>query len=309
MQAMMVTAFGGPEVLQAAQLPLPERKHAQLLIKNCAAAVNPIDAKICEGTNFVCKARTGDPLPWTLGFDFAGIVEEADANSSFKKGDRVAGSAGAPLHPCAYAQYLCADESAVVKIPDNISFAQASALITAGLTALSISDMIADEQNNVFIAGGSGGVGHLLSRYLKERNFKVSASCSSEHMDFLRPYVDHVYDYKKNLPQSLTATFDVVIDMPGGSIGKSLYSLLKKDGLMITVPTITKDEVIAACPQGMSAKGVHCERSAEHYSLLMHYASLGLVPHISKTLPLTQAVEALRMIKSGHTTGKIVLIP
>lgn len=309
MKAMVVTAFGGAEVLKETELPIPIRQQGQVLIKNCAAAVNPIDAKICEGINFVCKARTGDPLPWTLGFDFAGIVEDADASSVFKKGDRVAGSAGAPLHPCAYAQYLCADESAVVKIPENVSFIEASALITAGLTALSISDMIANSAQNVFIAGGSGGVGHLLARYLKKRNLHVSASCSHEHIDFLRPYVDCVYDYQEELPKSLAGTFDVVVDMPGGTFGKALYALLKQDGLMITVPTITKDEVIAACPQGMSAKGVHCERSAEHYALLMQLAKEGVMPHISMTFPLAQAVDALRMIKTGHTVGKIVLIP
>lgn len=307
MKAMVLTAFAGYAAVREAELPRPVRKCGQLLIENHAAAVNPIDAKICTGTNFVCKKRAGDPFPWTLGFDFAGTVLEADADSRFKKGDRVAGSAGAPLHPCAYAEYLCADENAVVKLPDHISFEEGAGLITAGLTALSICDLLPKRAQRVAVAGGSGGVGHLLVRYLKRSGRFVCASCNTAHMDFLRPYVDEIRDHTKPWEEADGRSFDAVIDMPGGDTGKSLYALLKKDGIMITVPTITEEEVKAACPVGMSASGVRCVRDQRHYEALMGYAAEGIVLYISRALPLRDAQDALREIQRGHTVGKIIL--
>ena len=309
MQAIVINAFGGPEVLTLTKLSDPVIGDDEVLIENKAAAVNPIDAKIAAGTSFVCKKREGDPFPWTLGFDCAGVVIKAGKNSGFSVGDRVAGSAGAPLNPCAYAQKVALNKDSCVRLDEKIKFDEAAGLITAGLTAISIVNMLPDGCERVFVAGGSGGVGHLLIQYLKAKGYYVAASCSESHIMDIEDDVDCAVDYKKELPDDFAGSFDVVVDMPGGDAGIALYPLLKKDGLLITVPSITEDKVKAACPQGMHCEGVHCVRSQENYQTLFEYAKEGIVPRISVRMPLKNASLAHILIKGGHTTGKIVLIP
>ncbi len=309
MQAVVITRFGGPEVLKLTDLRDPVIGDDEVLIDNKAAAVNPIDAKIAEGTSFVCKKRAGDPFPWTLGFDCAGIVIKAGSKSGFSVGDRVAGTAGSSFYPSAYAQRVALHKDSCVRIPDSIAFDKAAALITAGLTALSIIDEFPDNAERIFVAGGSGGVGHLLLQYLKRQGFYVVASCSESHMMDIEDIADEVFDYKNALPKELLDSFDVVVDMPGGVYGIALYPLLRKDGLLITVPTITEDMVKAACPDDKNCQGVHCVRSQHNYQALFDYANEGIVPRISVRMPLKNASLAHILIKGGHTTGKIVLIP
>lgn len=309
MQAVVITRFGGPEVLKFTDLPEPVIGDEEVLIDNKAAAVNPIDAKIAEGSSFVCKKREGDPFPWSLGFDCAGVVVKAGCKSGFSIGDRVAGTAGSSFYPSAYAQIVALHKDSCIKIPDGIDFDKAAALITAGLTALSIIDEFPEDARRIFISGGSGGVGHLLLQYLKIQGFYVAASCSESHMMDIEDIADEVFDYKNSLPHELEASFDVAVDMPGGAHGIALYPLIKKGGLLITVPTITEDMVKAQCPEDKKCLGVRCIRSQENYQALFDYAKEGIVPRISVRMPLKNASLAHILIKGGHTAGKIVLIP
>ena len=129
--------FGTAAELYVKEIPLPPINDNELLIKTAAAALNPIDAKIRNGSSFVCKNRK-DPFPWTLGFDFAGTVESGSKNNEFKAGDKVAGIAGHPFNPCAYAQYIKTSDKLICKVPENVSLKEAAALPTAGITALDI---------------------------------------------------------------------------------------------------------------------------------------------------------------------------
>lgn len=309
MQAVVITRFGGPEVLKLIDLSDPVIGDDEVLIDNKAAAVNPIDAKIAEGTSFVCKKREGEPFPWTLGFDCAGIVIKAGSKSGFSVGDRVAGTAGSAFYPCAYAQRVALHKDSCIAISDGIDFDEAAALITAGLTALSIMHDLPEHAERIFVSGGSGGVGHLLLQYLKAQGYYVAASCSESHLMDIEDIADEVFDYKNALPKDLAASFDVAVDMPGGTHGIALYPLLKKDGLLITVPTITEDMVKAQCPEDKKCQGVRCIRSQDNYQTIFDYAEEGILPRISVRMPLKNASLAHIMIKGGHTAGKIVLIP
>ena len=154
--------FGTAAELYVKEIPLPPINDNELLIKTAAAALNPIDAKIRNGSSFVCKNRK-DPFPWTLGFDFAGTVERDSKNNKFKAGDKVAGIAGHPFNPCAYAQYIKTSDKLVCKVPENVSLKEAAALPTAGITALDILNTLKEikDKGKVLVLGGSGGVGHL----------------------------------------------------------------------------------------------------------------------------------------------------
>ena len=87
-KTVLFDKFGAAVELYVKEIPLPPINDNELLIKTAAAALNPIDAKIRNGSSFVCKNRK-DPFPWTLGFDFAGTIENEGRNNEFKAGDKV----------------------------------------------------------------------------------------------------------------------------------------------------------------------------------------------------------------------------
>ncbi len=306
---VVMTAFGGTEVLTDVISKRRALKEGEIRIKVHAAAVNPIDAKIRQGSSFVCKQRQDDPFPWGLGFDVAGEVIESSA-TGFNLGDRLAASVGTPFHPAAYAEEAVVHKDHCIFLPTELSYEQGAALITAGLTALSIMHSFTYERK-VLVAGGSGGVGHLLVQYLQCAGFDVSASCSEASYAFMSRYVKEVFDYKDDLIKDHGQTFDAVVDMVGGEVGKSLYLLLKEGGLLVTVPTITEDQLKACCPQDKRCEGVRCLRSPERYKELLSMAKKGCLPYISSKFALNAAGARLAhsQIESVHTRGKIVLVP
>lgn len=302
--------FGSPEVLRIRTRERVHPQAGQVLIKTVSCGVNPIDAKIRAGRNFVCERRRGDPFPWTLGFDAAGIVIEAPEGSKFHEGDRVTGNAGCPVHPCAYSEETLVDENTCVRVPETLDLKVAGALPTAALTAISILDLMPEGARRMLVAGGAGGVGHLLVRYLKAEGFEVSCTCSKANLEFMRSLgIEDSHDYHEPLPSAFAGAFDAVVDMPGGDAGIALYRLLRQGGKMITVPTITEKEVIAAAPQGIEAVGVRCIRSAENYARMMNYAARGMVPTITESIPFDEVARAHEMIATGHVRGKLILVP
>ena len=128
MKAIRVLKFGGPEVLGLCDLPLPTVNAGEVLVKIKAAGVNPVDTYIRSGIYGALPS-----LPYTPGFDGAGVVESVDrACKQFKRGDRVycAGSISGT-----YAEYALCKESQLHPLPDCVSFDEGAAVYVAYATA------------------------------------------------------------------------------------------------------------------------------------------------------------------------------
>ena len=306
--------FGAASELYVKEIPLPPINDNELLIKTAAAALNPIDAKIRNGSSFVCKNRK-DPFPWTLGFDFAGTVERDSKNNEFKAGDKVAGIAGHPFNPCAYAQYIKTSDKLICKVPENVSLKEAAALPTAGITALDILNTLKEikDKGKVLVLGGSGGVGHLLVQLLKINGYSVTAGASDKNFDFLKRLgVDNIFDYHEDYKNKFKEYFDAAIDFIGDDIGIGLYEVLKENGLLITVPSYSFDKVINACPCNKKVKSVLAAPSKEKLSDLLTLCAKGkLKVCVTEEFKLDTkgAQNAHLKIESTHTCGKIILLP
>ena len=153
MKAIWVTKHGGPEVLQVSDVPEPAPGRGELLLRVAAAGVNPVDTYIRAGAYSISK------LPYTPGFDAAGVVESVGAEvTRFKKGDRVYTS-----HTItgAYAEYALCDPETVFLLPENVSFTQGAALgvpyATAYRALFHKARVVAGE--TILVHGASGGVG------------------------------------------------------------------------------------------------------------------------------------------------------
>ncbi|MCJ1244826.1 hypothetical protein MMC30_002027 [Trapelia coarctata] len=191
--AAVLTTLRTPLSLESRDIPTPSAH--QLVIRNHALAINPVDWKIAEHGHFV------KTFPNVLGSDISGIVESVGPNVTiFKKGDRVAAFAGViasnNIDEGAFQEYTLVYENAIVKLPENISFEEGSvlpmAVATAGIgifTSLSIPRLISSSKNQsggFLVWGGSSSVGTAAIQIAHALGFTVFAVSSPHHHEYLQ---------------------------------------------------------------------------------------------------------------------------
>ncbi|HSC85814.1 MAG TPA: NADP-dependent oxidoreductase, partial [Polyangiaceae bacterium] len=158
MRAFVLTRYGGPEVAELRDVPVPQPAAGEVQIAVKAAGLNPVDFKIREGK---LKVINSYPLPIVLGCELSGVVTAVGAGvTRFRAGDDVYARV-AKDRLAAFAEVACVHEGFVAKKPASLDFIQAAALPLAALTALQV---LRDELNvkpgwRLFIPGGAGGVG------------------------------------------------------------------------------------------------------------------------------------------------------
>jgi NADPH:quinone reductase len=153
MKAVVVTDFGGPEVLKYREVEKPSIASRQVLIRVAATAVNFADIKARHGQYH----GTGQP-PFVPGLDAAGTVEEVGAEvQHIKAGDRVIAF---PKNG-SYAEYVVADEDLTCVIPDNVDFDTAAACPTVSITSYKLIKDVARlvPGETVLIHAAAGGIG------------------------------------------------------------------------------------------------------------------------------------------------------
>jgi NADPH2:quinone reductase len=322
MKAIQVKQVGGPEAMEVVDLPVPQPKANEAVIKLAASGVNFIDVYFREG-------RYKAPLPLVLGQEGAGEVTAVGAEvSSVKVGDRAAWTA---VHG-SYAEYAAVPADCLVPIPRGVSDQQAAATMLQGMTAhyLSHDTYPLKQGETALIHAAAGGVGLLLVQMAHNIGARVIATVSTEEKaelargagahdvilytksDFEAETkrltggkgVDVVYDsvgkttFEKGLnilrPRGMMVLF-------GGSSGAvppfDLVALSQKGSLYVTRPTLTnyiasREELVA--------------RSSAVFGMI----SAGkLKLRIEHTYPLAEAQRAHRDLEGRKTTGKLLLIP
>ena len=213
MKAITCYRYGSPDVLNYEDIEKPAPADNEVLIKVCAASVNPIDYHSMTGLPYLIRPMTGlrRPKHAGVGRDLAGRVEEVGRNvTRFKPGDEVFG-------PCqgAFAEYACPSESKLTMKPDNVTFEQAASAPVAGSTAL---QGLRDKGKvqlgqKVLINGASGGVGTFAVQIAKSFGADVTAVCSTRNVETVRSIgADRVIDYTKENFTSGEQRYDCIID-------------------------------------------------------------------------------------------------
>ena len=307
MKAIVIHAYGGPEVLKLEEVPRPQPKDDEVLIRVVAASINPVDVGIREGymAHMVEKMK----LPLIPGMDAAGMVEKTGSKvTKFRKGDPVfsfftlEGQGG-------YAEFVTAKEDEVAVKPSAVNYAQAAAVGAAGSTAwealVDAAQLRAGQA--VLIHGGSGGVGHLAVQIAKARGAKVFATGSSANQDFLKQIgADVAIDYTKTKFEDVAKDVDVVLDSVGGDTLERSYGVVKKGGIIVTIMGMIKQAELDR--RGIRGKSLICVPKAgvlDHLAELMEAKKL--TPVVSQTYPLAEVANAQEQIATRHTRGKIAL--
>lgn len=308
MKQLVIEAFGNPEQLTLVETEHPPLTASQVRLKMHFAGVNPVDAKTRAGLGWGAQA-VKDRLPWSPGFEVMGEVLEVGSEvCRFMPGDRVFGlvSGGG------YGEELVVDCNEMLPVPEKVSDEMAAGLALAGMTAWQgLTDhggLKAGER--VLIAAAAGGVGHLAVQLAKSLGATVVALGSPANHEFLRSLgADEVIDYRDEAALNAMTPVDLLFDLVGGTSGCSLLSHVKSGGRVVTVPTITADEVMAAAQVlGLTATGMLKYNDIEQLEQLVQAVAEGrLKVEISQVYPLAEGAAAHRQIETGHTRGKILL--
>jgi NADPH:quinone reductase-like Zn-dependent oxidoreductase len=306
MKAVVLRGYGGPEVATFEEVPRPEPKDDEILIRVVAASVNPVDVAIRKG---YLAELIGNKFPLILGMDAAGIVEKAGSKiTKFKKGDPVY-AFFALASEGGYAEYVVAKETETTLKPKAITYAQAAAVPAAGSTAwLALIDTAKlGAGQTVLIHGASGGVGHFAIQIAKARGAKVIATASSANQEFLKQMgADVAIDYTKTKFEDVAKDVDVVLDTVGRDTLKRSYPVVKKGGIIVSIV----DEPVQAELDARGIRGVTL-RAAPQPQVLEELAQLidakKINPVVSQTFPLSDFGKALDQIATRHTRGKVIL--
>lgn len=222
MRAMVIEAFGSPDVFKEKEMPYPSLRPGHVILSVRGTTANPVDCKIRQGKEMP------PVFPAILHGDVAGVVVEVGAGvSRFKKGDEVYGCAGGlGGYQGALAEYMLADASLLAHKPKSLTMKEAGVLPLVTITAWEALILRAQirEGQTVLVHAGTGGVGHIGVQLAKWKKAKVFATVSSDEKGEVARCLgaDVVINYKKEAPADYIARctggagFDVVFDTIGG---------------------------------------------------------------------------------------------
>jgi NADPH2:quinone reductase len=319
--AIRVHEPGGPEKLVWEEVPRPDPKPGEALVKHAAVGLNYIDVYFRTG---LYKAPS---MPVTIGMEGAGTVEAVGSGvTDLKPGDRVAyaGALGA------YAEARCVPAEKLVKVPEGISFEQAAAMMLQGMTAQFLVRRTYKVQkgDTILVHAAAGGVGLILVQWAKHLGATVIGVVSTpEKAKLITEHgADHALLTTEDIPARVKeitkgAMVPVVYDSVGRDTFMTSLDCLRPFGLMVSYgnasgPVTTDLGVLAAKGSLYVTRPTLNTYTAKREDLVATAADLfevvksGAVKiRVNQSYPLKDAAEAHRALESRKTTGSTVLLP
>jgi NADPH:quinone reductase-like Zn-dependent oxidoreductase len=310
MRSVIQRSFGGPEVLEITEVPVPSPLPTEVLVAVHFAGVNPVDAKVRIGKS-VAQAMGG--LPLTVGWDVAGVVEELGVGvTRFRPGDRVLGFPHFPRAAGAYAEYVTAPSRQFVRVPDNLDLLSASGVPLSGTVAWQIIVDVAQvtEGQIVLILGAGGTVGRFALQIAKSRGARVVGTDTGERLAELGGLgLDEGIDFKTTDFESVIDNVDVVVDLVGGEYSYRAIKVTRPGGLVVKVPSGGLGELVGAA----EAAGVRVTDIIVEPDRLALESVVALIEsgHVKvatpRAYPFEQVVEVHRILDAGAPYGKMAL--
>ncbi|MGW5704739.1 NADP-dependent oxidoreductase [Amycolatopsis japonica] len=310
MRAVVVRRFGGPEVLEFAEVPVPSPGPGQVRVKVAAAAVNPVDAG--TRTGFLTEAGIVPPREALgIGWDVAGTVDAVgDDVTGFAIGDSVIGLRDRPSAALGtYAEFVVLDADALAAAPRTASPEEAATLPLNGLTAVQALDLLdLPPGATVLVTGAAGAVGGYAVTLAKARGFRVVAVAGSADEALVRGFGAEVF-----VPRGDFLADRVRAVIPSG-VDAALDTALLGLEALDAVASRGRFVVFAAGAAPIPLRGIEVEHvwiradgtALAGLAALVDDGSLAL--RVADTLPLGEAVKAHERLAAGGLRGRLVLI-
>ena len=304
MKAVVAHEYGAPEVLKFEEVPRPEPKEDEALVRVIASAVNPADPLTLSGKY---AREFGTHLPLIPGYDIAGVVEKTGAKmTNLKAGDAVYGY---PTFGGGWAEYVTVKQWEVAAKPKALNFAEAAAVPMGALTARQalVDTAQLHPGQTILVHGGSGGVGSFAVQIAKARGARVIATASTANQDLLKQLgADVAIDYTKTRFEDAAKDVDAVLDPVGKETLARSYGAVKKGGIVMSL--VARPDPVELEKRGIRGAAISVHPDAEDLAEIARLIDAGKIkPVVTEVLPLSEAIAAQRQAETHHTRGKLVL--
>ena len=330
MKAAVLTGYDkNGRMLEIRDVPVPEMKDNDVLVKIRAAGVNPLDNMIIRGE---VKMIVPYSFPLVMGNEFVGMVEKVGRNvKRFQPGDRVYGRMELKRIG-AFAEYAAVDQGAIARVPEYLSDEEAASVPLTALTAMQALALMKPEKGEtLFISGGTGSLGAMAIPVAKSYGLTVITNGNGASEERVRRLgADRFIDYKKEDYAKALSNVDYVLDTLGDRELEREFSILKDGGSLISLRGMPNGEFAARTGMPMIKRlllkvagrkydHMAARRNQKYYFIFVHedgaaleriseiFGQNHLEASVDGVFALDDVNEALKKVASGGSKGKTIL--
>ena len=330
MKAAVLTGYDkNGRMLELRDVPVPEMKDNDVLVKIRAAGVNPLDNMIIRGE---VKMIVPYSFPLVMGNEFVGMVEKVGRNvKKFQPGDRVYGRMELKRIG-AFAEYAAVDQGAIARVPEYLSNEEAASVPLTALTAMqALALMKPKKGETLFISGGTGSLGAMAIPVAKSYGLTVITNGNGASEERVRRLgADRFIDYKKEDYAKVLSNVDYVLDTLGDRELEKEFSILKDGGSLVSLRGMPNGEFAARTGMSMIKRlllkvagrkydQMAARRNQKYYFVFVHedgaaleriseiFGQNHLEASMDGVFSLDDVNEALKKVASGGSKGKTIL--
>ncbi|GGD60793.1 zinc-binding dehydrogenase [Paenibacillus nasutitermitis] len=328
---VVISRYGGPDVLEIAEIPVPEPKPGEVLIRNMATTVSIGDVWIRSGQLALPFRKKAPKSPVTPGSEVVGIVEKIGAGvSAFRLGQLVA---ALTVSGGGYSEHACLDQNEIVAVPDGIEPDDVACLTLNYVLAYRMLHQAAKVRKgeSIVVLGASGSIGTALLQLGKVSGLDMVGTASRTKHDFISSlsavpidyrHKDFIQEIKSIHPDGVNAVFDGA----ASDIGKS-YSLLRRNGRLIVYGFVSPQpkQMLPRLMRLLALRLVPDGKKAAFYSLLLAHRKnpqvwkedmavlfqllrdKSIQPVIAHRFPIESIRSAHETLERGAVPGRIIL--
>ena len=307
MKAIRYSRYGGPDVLEYvdADDPIPAPDEALIAVR-CASVI-PGDWKVRAGH---LQEMFPLDLPTIPGRDGSGVVIGVGDDCNWTEIGEELCFVTEHVEPGSYAELVTRPRDMTIAKPFGIDFAEAAAIMHAGVCAwIGLMETARIEAGqNILVHGGAGAIGGMAIQIARDAGCRVTTTCSHANADYVLSLGAHrAISYDRQNFEELVSDQDVVFDLVGGDLHEKSCRVLRAGGTIVWL--------IAAPFEDVSRQyGVNCLQAVIHdrretlERLAARVATGILKPQVSRRLPLSRAAEAHEILERGdNSRGRIIL--
>jgi len=323
MKAWLLKEAGSLDYMKWGEIADPKEENGELLVRVKAVALNPVDYKVATNGNSAWN------YPHIVGVDLAGeVVSVGEGVRGFNAGDRVAihtnlGKKGA------FAELAVVDARAAGRIPDEVTYEDAAAILCAGMTAYEavVQKLNSTHKKNILIHAGAGGVGGFAIQLSKMQGLKVFTTASKSNHEWVKNLgADVAIDYKEEnvteriMEETNGRGADLILNTVGRDAATEDLERLAFSGHLAYIagaPDLSGVKPFSLSPSihEVALGAAHASGDDRAVSNLAFMAEelMGMVKDgrlkslVTKVLPREELVEGLKELQGRHVRGKIIV--
>ncbi|WP_137752972.1 NAD(P)-dependent alcohol dehydrogenase [Sphingopyxis sp. L1A2A] len=321
MKAIVCPRYGGPEVLEFRDVPMPAPAVDEVRVKVMATSVTSGDsrmraARFPPGLGLIARPFLGwrGPRQPILGTEVAGVVDAVGAGvTRYRPGDAVMAFPGGAMG--CHAEYRCVAEAGpIAPKPEGLSFAKAATLCFGGSTALHFLDVAAVAPGDrVLVIGASGAVGSALVQLARHRGAHITAVCSARNADLVRDLgAEAVIDYATTDFLGDPGAYNVIVETAGSITTRDALPLLRPYGRFVAIAAGLPDMLATIGAPGREGRRViagPATETPEHVQQLADLAASGVLrPVVDGSYAFDAIAAAHAYVDTGRKRGSVAIL-